>query len=129
MSLTQLLNHTAAHFSHQQRLPSLMTPQSSTLIKSKYFWLSLPIAVIVNASLDPDPKDSSALAAFSQFDAMTQRPLASGLVFRKRARCRCKRALRAPFSTIKLQMGHPTVLFSKDKTGKCAIWDTALDSV
>lgn len=60
MSLTQLLNHSAAHLSCQQHLLSLMT----TLIQKEIFpvALSLQIAVIVNIPLGSVLNDSSSLS-------------------------------------------------------------------
>ncbi len=62
-SLTQSLNGAAAqcHISSDYCHSRLL--KISTLIKNKYFWLLLPIAVIVSASLGPVPNASSALTA------------------------------------------------------------------
>lgn len=50
------------------------------------------------------------------FDAMTHWLLASSLVFHKKAHQEHNVATNGLVSTIKLQRGHPTVLYSKDKT-------------
>lgn len=118
MSLTQLLNHSAAHLSCQQHLLSLMT----TLIQKEIFpvALSLQITVIVNIPLGSVLNDSSSLSVllpvhvfFFFFDTMTHRLLASSLVFHKRAHQGHSVATKRPCEHHKIINGTPYSLVFK----------------